>query len=78
MRGLVMELKLDITQQRVFDYIVENGSITSLEAIEHFGETRISARIFELKKKGVPIETKWLSVTNRYGEKRRVKKYFFG
>lgn len=46
-----MELNLDTTQQRVFDYIVENGSITSLEAIEHFGETRISARIFELKKR---------------------------
>lgn len=76
MRGLVMELKLDITQQRVFDYIVENGSITSLEAIEHFGETRISARIFELKKKGIPIETEWLSLQTATAKKDVSKSIF--
>lgn len=77
MRGLVMELNLDTTQQRVFDYIVENGSITSLEAIEHFGETRISARIFELKKKGCSNRNR---MAKRYKPLRRKKtrqKVFF-
>jgi hypothetical protein len=42
------------------------------------GETRLSARIFELKKKGVNISSENISVKNRYGEKRSVKKYFIG
>ncbi len=73
-----MKLELNNSQQRVFDYIVENGSITSLEAIQKLGETRISARIFELRDKGVPIDSKYIKVENRHGESRHVKKYFFG
>ena len=73
-----MKLELNTTQQRGFDYIVENGSITSLEAIQKLGETRISARIFELWDKGVPINSEYIKVENRYGESRHVKKYFFG
>ncbi|MDD5789244.1 MAG: helix-turn-helix domain-containing protein [Spirochaetia bacterium] len=73
-----MKFDLNTSQQRVFDYIVENGSITSMEAIQNFGETRISARIFELKDKGVPITSEYIKVTNRFGESRNVKKYFFG
>ena len=73
-----MKLELNNSQQRVFDYIVENGSITSLEAIQALGETRISARIFELRDKGVPIDSKYIKVENRHGESRHVKKYFFG
>lgn len=69
-------IKLTITQQRVFNYMVDFGSITSLQACNDLGETRLSARIFELIKKGVNIGYDWLEVANRYGEKRRVKKYF--
>ena len=68
----------DTTQQRVFDYIKDNGGITSKEANEHLGETRLSARIFELKEKGVNIQDEWLWVKNRFGERRHVKKYFIG
>lgn len=70
------EIKLNTTQQRVFNYLVDFGSITSLQAFNDLGETRLSARIFELIKKGVNIGYDWLEVANRYGEKRRVKKYF--
>lgn len=45
-------LKLNTTQQRVFDFMLEEGGITSLDAFVELGETRLSARIFELKKKG--------------------------
>lgn len=69
-------IKLGTTQQRVFNYIVDFGSITTIQACMDLGETRLSARIFELKKKGVNISYDWQEVTNRYGEKRRVKKYF--
>ena len=66
----------DNTQQRVYDYMKEHKGITTKEAIEHLGETRLSARIFELKDKGVNIKDEWQWVSNRYGERRHVKKYF--
>ena len=72
------KLILDTTQQRVYDYINQTGSITTLQANKELGETRLSARIFELKHKGVNIEHEWVHVKNRFGEARRVKKYFIG
>lgn len=35
--------------QQVLDYLKDNGSITSWEAIEKFGATRLSAIIFNLR-----------------------------
>ena len=69
---------LDKAQQRVFDFITENGGITTLDANQKLGITRLSARIFELKAKGVNIEYEWLWVKNRYKELRHVKRYFIG
>ena len=70
------EIKLNKTQKRVFDFLTEKGSITILDAITEFGETRLSARIFELKEKGINIASEKIAVSNRYNEKRWVKKYF--
>ena len=70
------KLILDRTQQRVYDFIKSNGSITTMQANKELGETRLSARIFELKERGVHIVDEWVRVTNRYGEPRRVKSYF--
>ena len=61
---------------RVIAYMIDFGSITTLQAITDLGETRLSARIFELQDKGVNISSSWEEVKNRYGEKRRVKRYF--
>lgn len=55
--------------------MAEFGSITTLEAFVDIGESRLSARIFELKEKGVNIFAESVLVKNRYGEKRMVKKY---
>ena len=73
-----MEIKMSKALQRVFDFMLEESGITSLDAFVELGETRLSARIFELKKKGVNISSENISVKNRYGEKRSVKKYFIG
>lgn len=73
----VKEKILNNTQTRVFNYIKDFGSITTLQACNDLGETRLSARIFELKDKGIPIGFEWIEVKNRYKETRRVKKYFF-
>ena len=72
------EIKLTKSEQRVFDYKVQLGSITSLEAITDLGNTRLSATIFTLKKKGVVISGDTITVTNRFKEKRHVKRYYIG
>lgn len=72
------KLVLDCTQQRVYDFMREHGSITTQQANKELGETRLSARIFELKEKGVNIQDEWVQVKNRFKEPRRVKKYFIG
>ena len=72
------KLILDCTQQRVYDFIKEYGSITTQQANKELGETRLSARIFELKHKGVNIKDEWIHVKNRFGEARRVKRYYIG
>ena len=72
------EIKLTNLEQRVFDYMMEFGSITSLQAFVDLGETRLSGCIFQLKQKGVHISTSFVKVKNRYGEARSVKKYLIG
>lgn len=69
-------IKLSKKAQRVFDYMKDFGSITTLEAYNDLGETRLSARIFELKDSGFDISFEWIEVLNRYKEKCRVKRYY--
>ena len=72
------EIKLSKAQKRVFDYIMEFGSITSLQAFTDLGETRLSAVVFDLKKKGVVITGQNKKVKNRYGETRFITEYKIG
>ena len=74
----IEEIKLSKAQQRVFDYMVEFGSITTLQAFVDLGESRLSAMIFELKKKGVHITDERKTVKNRWGESRSIKEYRIG
>jgi len=75
---LMDEIKLNKTQQRVFDYLVQFGSITSLQAFVDLGESRLSARIWELKDKNIKISSEMIEVENRFHEKRHVKRYILG
>ena len=72
------DIKLNKTQQRVFDYIMKNKSITSIDAFVDLGETRLSARIYELRRLGIPVSSQVIEVSNRFGEKRHVSKYYIG
>jgi len=63
-------------RKRVYDYMKEFGSITTLQAFVDLGETRLSARIFELRDMGLDVRDENIKVSNRFGEKRRVKKYW--
>lgn len=62
-------------QQRVLDYMRIFGSISSLEAFKDLGVTRLSAVIYELKRKGVAITSTTEYVKNRYGEPVHFSRY---
>lgn len=66
----------EITQEtRVLNYMIDNGSITSWEAIKEFGITRLSAKIFNLRNEGYVIENEWEHTINRYGDKVKYVRY---
>lgn len=56
-------------------YLLANGSITSWEAIENFGETRLADVIFRLRKTGYDIKTDTILFTDRYGNRGSYAKY---
>lgn len=61
--------------QKVLEHLQNNGCITSLEAIELYGATRLSAIIFSLRKRGYNIDTVDLPFTDRFGTKSHYGKY---
>ena len=75
-KSLLKDIELSVSEERVFDYMLDNGSITTLDAFLDLGETRLSARIFTLKEKGIPLSSERIKVKNRHGEPRIVKKYW--
>ena len=58
-------------------YLIEKGSITSWEAIKEYGATRLSAIIFNLRKKGMNIRTERIEFTDRFGNKANYAKYIY-
>ena len=62
-------------RDRVLQYIRDFGSITTLQAFQDLGITRLSARIFELKERGYAIKTDMVTGENRYGENVHFKRY---
>ncbi len=61
--------------EQVLKYLKEGHSITSWEAIQKFGATRLSSIIFELRKK-FDIKDVFYEDIDRYGNLCRYKKYF--
>jgi hypothetical protein len=65
-----------VTQARlIIEYLEEFGSITPLEAIRDIGCYRLSARISDIKKMGIPIDTEMVNVKNRRGKYSRIARY---
>ena len=58
--------RVDKTSE-VLRHLKENGSITSLEAFELYGATRLSAIIFKLRQKGYEIKTTDEACLDKYG-----------
>ena len=56
-------------------HLIENGSITSWEAIKEYGATRLSSIIFNLRKRGMNIETIMTDFVDKYGDKSKYAVY---
>jgi len=53
--------------QKILKYLKTFKTLTSFEAINMFGETRLSARIYDLKKQGYRFKTESVRVPTRDG-----------
>ena len=62
--------------QAVLRHLKEYKNIISFEAFTEYGATRLSAIIFNLRKKH-EITDEWIERTNRFGENVRFKKYIY-
>ena len=61
------ELKKPSKHDMVKNHLMLNGTITTWEAIEKYGATRLSAIIFNLRKKGYNIVTHDKLIKDRNG-----------
>lgn len=62
--------------EKVLKHLEQYNKITSWEAIQLYGATRLSAIIFNLKKKGYNIISKRKSFIDRYGDKSQFAVYY--
>lgn len=61
-------------KEAVLRHLKHFKGITSFEAFTEYGATRLSAIIFELRKR-YEITDEWIERTNRFGENVRFKRY---
>ena len=64
-----------VTQRQMVFMHLQQWDITSMEAFERYGATRLSAIIYDLKKQGHNIVTIMEEGVNRYGEPTRYARY---
>jgi hypothetical protein len=67
----------EMTQNQMILEALENGEkLTPMDAIKHFGCTKLSTRIGELKREGHPINGKFVARKNRFGKIVHVQEYW--
>lgn len=59
----------------VRQHLLNHGSITSWEAIQLYGETRLADVILKLRQRGWDIRTLMCEMTDRYGNEGQYAKY---
>lgn len=69
-------IKNGTQENMILDYIKEHGSITTLDAVLKLGVLQAPARIWGLKRRGINIKTRPKTVTDRYGESKRIVEYY--
>ena len=74
----VKVLKLSPKQERVVEYMRQNGGISPKEAEDVLADHRLAVTISGLRAKGYPIKTLRIDVKNKFGEDTWYGKYVFG
>ena len=65
-----------MTQQaRILEHLRAGKTLTRLNSWDELGILEAPARICELRRQGHPIETKMVTVVNRYGERVKVARW---
>lgn len=64
--------------KEVLKHLQKKGSITSWDAIQRYGATRLSAIIFNLRKRGYIIDDMWMEKRDRFGNKYQFVNYIYG
>lgn len=72
----VIDMSKETQSDRIIQYIKDFGSITGREAVNDLGCMHLASRISDMRKAGIPISDKMISVKNRYGETCFVKQYW--
>lgn len=62
-------------KDRILDHLEKYGSITTWQSFELYGDTRLSDKIYRLKKDNYEFDEEWITKINRFGEKVTFKKY---
>lgn len=63
--------------KEVLKHLQKKGSITSWDAIQRYGATRLSAIIFNLRKRGYIIDDVWMEKKDKYGNNCQFVKYVY-
>lgn len=61
--------------EKILQHLQTRGDITSMQAFEQYGITRLSARIFDLRCEGYNIKSDNVKVPTRTGEQATVARY---
>lgn len=70
-----MENKRPTQCDKIVAYLRQFGTITQLDALRDLGVMRLASRVSEMRKCGVNIKDKTITVKNRYGENCKIKEY---
>lgn len=60
----------------ILEYIRDNGSITTKQAMDDIGCYRLSARVYDIRSFGIDVRKEMVEVENRNGETCRVARYY--
>lgn len=60
---------------KVLEHLKEHNTITTWEAIQLYSATRLSSIIYNLRKRGYNIESRWLEQEDKYGNTTRYTLY---
>lgn len=61
--------------EMILRYMQDEGGITPWEAMKEFGCMRLTARIYDLKRRGVAVRREMVSDRNRYGKRVQYARY---